>query len=201
MGALQRRGWRVELLSGDEQAAVAAVAAAVGADAAHAEASPEKKLSMVQQSLATATTVLVGDGVNDAAALSAATCGIAVSGSAEVSMEAAGVFLSKQGIAQVASVLDGASRTITTIKRNFRISLFYNVTAGALAASGVIKPLLPHYLCRCHRCRSWPVRWYPKRSRTPHECALCHLAGCVAAQWRRYRSFYLERVGRATRRC
>ncbi|MBP9087396.1 MAG: cation-translocating P-type ATPase, partial [Kofleriaceae bacterium] len=142
VAALQRRGWRVELLSGDEQAAVAAVAAAVGADAAHAEASPEKKLSMVQQSLATATTVFVGDGVNDAAALSAATCGIAVSGSAEVSMEAAGVFLSKQGIAQVASVLDGASRTITTIKRNFRISLFYNVTAGALAASGVIHPII-----------------------------------------------------------
>ncbi len=142
VATLQRRGWRVELLSGDEQAAVTAVAAAIGADAAHAEASPEQKLAMVQQAMTHATTVFVGDGVNDAAALSAATCGIAVSGSAEVSMEAAGVFLSKQGIAQVASVLDGASRTITTIKRNFRISLFYNVTAGALAASGVIHPII-----------------------------------------------------------
>ena len=142
VAALQRRGWRVELLSGDEQAAVTAVATAVGADAAHAQASPEQKLTMVQQALATSTTVFVGDGVNDAAALSAATCGIAVSGSAEVSMEAAGVFLSKHGIVQVASVLDGASRTITTIKRNFRISLFYNVTAGALAASGVIHPII-----------------------------------------------------------
>ncbi len=142
VAALQRRGWRVALLSGDEPAAVAAVAAAVGADAAHAEASPEQKLAIVQQALTTSTTVFVGDGVNDAAALSAATCGIAVSGSAEVSMEAAGVFLSRHGIAQVASVLDGASRTIVTIKRNFRISLFYNVTAGALAASGVIHPLI-----------------------------------------------------------
>ncbi len=142
IAALQKRGWRVELLSGDEQAAVAAVAAAVGADAAHAEASPEQKLAMVQASVAKTTTLFVGDGVNDAAALSAATCGIAVSGSAEVSMEAAGVFLSKHGIAQVASVLDGASRTITTIKRNFRISLFYNVTAGMLAVTGVIHPLI-----------------------------------------------------------
>ena len=97
---------------------------------------------MVQTSVAKTTTLFVGDGVNDAAALSAATCGIAVSGSAEVSMEAAGVFLSKHGIAQVASVLDGASRTITTIKRNFRISLFYNVTAGMLAVTGVIHPLI-----------------------------------------------------------
>jgi P-type Cu2+ transporter len=140
--SLQLAGWQVELLSGDHQSAVDSVARAIGVTIAVGQASPEAKLARVQRATAHGATVFVGDGINDAAALAAATCGIAVSGSAEVAMESAGVFLSKPGIAQVAHLLDGAKRTIATIERNFRISLLYNCTAGGLAISGIIHPLI-----------------------------------------------------------
>lgn len=142
VASLQKIGWEVALLSGDEPAAVQAAARAIGVTHAIAGATPEQKLALVTESAAVRATVFVGDGVNDAAALAAATCGIAVSGSAEASMEAADVFLSKPGIGAVATTLRGAVTTIATIKRNFRVSLFYNVVAGGLAVTGLIHPLL-----------------------------------------------------------
>ena len=85
---------------------------------------------------------MVGGGVYDAAAIAAATCGLAVSGADAEEIAAAGVCLRSPSIEAIAATAEGAIATLATIKRSLRISLAYNLTAGTLAALGVIHPLL-----------------------------------------------------------
>jgi len=104
--------------------------------------SPEQKLARVEAARVRGPVAMVGDGVNDAAAIAAATCGIAVSGAAEVAIEAADVYLRSPSIEAIATTAAGAVATLATIRRSLRISLAYNLTAGTLAALGIIHPLV-----------------------------------------------------------
>lgn len=142
VAGLRRLGWRVSILSGDDPRVVAAVAAQVGIHDARGGMSPEDKLAAVTAAAAEGTAVMVGDGVNDAAALAAATVGIAVHGGAEASLAAADVHIGRPGLAPVADLAGAAQRTLAVIRRNLAASLLYNAVAGALAASGWITPLL-----------------------------------------------------------
>ncbi len=140
---LQRAGWDVRLLSGDAPSVVAAVASELGIAADHAEggASPERKREAVVTARADGTVVMVGDGVNDAAAIAAASVGIAVRGGAEASMAAADVYLAHGGVAALSELFDGARRTTNIIQRNMLLALGYNGIGVALAMMGVIDPL------------------------------------------------------------
>jgi len=137
-------GWRVELLSGDDRRVVERVGAALGVPASrcHGAASPEAKAAAVVAAGARGPVAMVGDGVNDAAAMAAASAGIAVSGAAEIAIEAADVYLRSPSIRDIAATAAGAQATLATIRRNLRFSLAYNVIAGALAISGFIHPLI-----------------------------------------------------------
>jgi Cu2+-exporting ATPase len=140
---LREGGAEVGILSGDHPQVVAAVARAVGVDGARAfgSLSPEEKLARVEDAGRRGTVVMVGDGVNDAAALAAASVGVAVSGGAEASLQAADAFLARPGLDGLADLLEGSRRTFWTIRRGVAFSLAYNLLGGALAMAGFIHPL------------------------------------------------------------
>jgi Cu2+-exporting ATPase len=137
-------GWRLGILSGDHVRVVAAVGAGLGLEPepCRGGVSPERKLDAVDAALTEGPVVMVGDGVNDAAALAAATVGIAVHGGAEAALAAADVFVMRPGVARIAELLEGARRTMRVVRRNLVFSLGYNVIGVGLAMSGVLNPLV-----------------------------------------------------------
>jgi Cu2+-exporting ATPase len=144
LSALRQLGWHARILSGDHPDVVAAVGKRLGLAPSDAMGgvSPEEKLLEVQRSAQSGPVVMVGDGVNDAAALSAATVGIAVHGGAEASLAAAQVYLDRPGLTPIVELIHAARRTLRAIHRCFAASLCYNSVAGLLAIGGWISPLL-----------------------------------------------------------
>lgn len=142
--ALGDLGWHVEILSGDDARVAEAVGAKLGiaADRCTGNVSPEGKRAYVEIARKDRPVAMVGDGVNDAAAIAAATCGIAVSGATEIAIEAADVVLRNPSITGIATTAAGARATLATIRRSLKFSLAYNICAGALAVAGVIHPLI-----------------------------------------------------------
>jgi Cu2+-exporting ATPase len=142
--SIRDRGWRVEILSGDHPVVVRSIAGQVGIEpeAARGAASPEEKLRVVREAATDTTAAMVGDGVNDAAALAAATVGIGVHGGAEAALAAADVYLARPGLEPVVELLNGARRTLGVIRRNLIFSLTYNVVAVSFAITGNMSPLL-----------------------------------------------------------
>lgn len=141
---LRQRGWEIGILSGDHPATVNAVAKKLGIIGdVMGGLSPEQKLLRIEQSRQDGVTlVMVGDGVNDAAALAAADVGISVRGGAEASLQAAPVYLADGSLKGIVNLVDASVATVRVIRRNFRISLFYNSVAVGLAVCGLINPLL-----------------------------------------------------------
>ncbi len=141
---LRADGWRVRLLSGDHPEVVRAVGRSLGLDERDCvgAATPEHKLRVVEHELSHGTVVVVGDGVNDAAALARATVGVAVSGGAEASLAAADAYLRTPGLAPIVELCRGSRRTVGVIRRNLGASLAYNAVAVALCMAGLISSLL-----------------------------------------------------------
>lgn len=142
--ALATRGWTVRMISGDTQDRVTCLSRLVGIETTNALGSltPEEKLEIVRQESLHTTTLMVGDGVNDAAALAKASVGIAVSGGAEASLLASDVYLTDQSLMRITELIDGCEKAVRTIRRCILISLGYNLSAGGLALAGLIHPLV-----------------------------------------------------------
>ncbi|MEN0110622.1 MAG: heavy metal translocating P-type ATPase [Planctomycetota bacterium] len=141
---LSQRGWRLGVLSGDARGPVERVAGRLGIAEAAAEVTPEGKLDAIRAATESndGTVVMIGDGVNDAAALAAADVGVAVHGGAEASLVAADVYLTEPGLGKVVELMRLARRTMRVARRNLVISLAYNTVAVALAAAGCVTPLV-----------------------------------------------------------
>ncbi len=145
-GALERlraAGWEIGILSGDHPAVVGAVARrlAIAPDLAKGGVRPEEKLRVVAEEAAHGRVAMAGDGVNDAAALAAATVGIGVHGGAEAALAAADVYSARPGVAPLADLVDGARRTMGVIRRNLVFSLLYNLAGVGLAMAGLLDPI------------------------------------------------------------
>ena len=140
---LKQFGWNVGILSGDHPEVVQHVARQIGIDPSRAFGglTPEDKLAVVRDP-ARATVLMIGDGANDAAALAAADIGVAVRGGAEVSLQAAPIFLASGNLSGVTDLIHGAGRTASLIVAAFAVSLGYNLVAVSLAMAGHITPLM-----------------------------------------------------------
>ncbi len=143
---LRSRGWHVSVLSGDAGAVVAEIGRELDLPARDCEGgmSPEDKLHRIEsvRGEEDGTVVMVGDGVNDAAAIAAASVGIGVHGGAEACLSAADIYLTRPGLAPLVELVRGAERTMRVIKRNLAFSLAYNLAGAALAMTGSINPLV-----------------------------------------------------------
>ena len=140
----KRWGWEVRMLTGDERAVAQRVGQAAGIAEQDIEAGvfPEQKLAVTRERDDDRPVVMVGDGVNDAAALAAADIGVAVSGGAEAAMAAADVYLARPGLSGLVELIASARHCRRVIRRNLVVSLAYNAVGIALAATGYINPLV-----------------------------------------------------------
>jgi len=146
LAALRVRGWRTVLCSGDDPRVAEAVGRALGfgPDEILGGATPEAKRALVEHRRAAGVrpVVMVGDGVNDAAAIAAADVGIGVHGGAEASLASADAYLTTPGLVPLVAMVDGSARTMRVIRRNIAFALGYNAIGVALAMLGVLSPLI-----------------------------------------------------------
>ncbi len=140
---LQRRGLRVELLSGDRAPTVAAVAETLGIATWQAELAPGDKVARLEQLAAEGRSVLMaGDGLNDAPALSAASVSVSPSSAVDISQTAADAVFQGDALRPVVELLDVAKRAERLVKQNFALALVYNAFAIPLAVAGFVTPLI-----------------------------------------------------------
>lgn len=143
VAALHDRGLRTVLLTGDNAAAAAGVAAQVGIDEAIAEVLPEGKVDVVEQLRDQGRVVaMVGDGINDGPALVSADLGLAIGRGTDVAIAAADIILVRDSLESVPAALDLARATMRTIRVNMAWAFGYNAAAIPIAAAGLLNPLI-----------------------------------------------------------
>ena len=144
IGELRDLGLSVVLLTGDNRATAHAVGVQLGLDPEAdviAEVMPADKLAVIERLQADGHVVaMVGDGVNDAAALAQADIGIAMGTGADVAIEASDITVVRPDLAAVADSIRLSQRTLGTIKANLFWAFAYNTVAIPFAASGLAQP-------------------------------------------------------------
>lgn len=144
VATLRAKGWTIMMASGDDPRVVARIADEVGIDPRGAVGglSPEAKLTLVERPGLARPVVMVGDGINDLAALAGADCGVAVHGGAQSSLRVADACLAADGMAPLLDLVSTARRTMQTVHWNLVISLGYNALGAAAAWAGLINPIV-----------------------------------------------------------
>ena len=142
VAALRACGLQVVLLTGDSQGAADAAAARLGITEIHAGALPEDKAAIVTALRGAGGVAMVGDGVNDAAALAAADLGIAMGTGTDVAAAASGITLMRGDPGLVPAALDIARRTHRRIWQGLFWAFAYNAVGIPLAAAGLLSPVV-----------------------------------------------------------
>ena len=143
IGRLKDQGARIILLSGDRPAAVTAIAARLGIGEWHAAVTPQEKAAMVSDlGRQGAHVLMVGDGLNDTAALASAHASISPASALDAARVASDMVLTGRNLGPVADALRVARSATRRIRENFAISFGYNVIAVPAAIAGLASPLL-----------------------------------------------------------
>jgi Cu2+-exporting ATPase len=168
---LVRLGFVPAILSGDHPLLTQRAAVEVGIPIAAAQggATPEQKRAVIAAAALQGPVVMVGDGVNDAAALTAAHVGIGVHGGAEACLAVADVHLAAPGLEPLVELAEGARRTMRLIKVLLGVSLAYNAVGAVLAMTGHIDPLIAAVLMPgtsvLNVLAAWRTRTFPGPAR------------------------------------
>ncbi|HEV2087879.1 MAG TPA: heavy metal translocating P-type ATPase [Cryptosporangiaceae bacterium] len=140
---LRRLGLTPVLLTGDNAAVARAVAAEVGIDEVVAEVLPQEKVDVVRRLQAEGRVVaMVGDGVNDAAALAQADLGLAMGTGTDAAIQASDLTLVRGDLQTAVDAIRLSRRTLRTIKGNLFWAFAYNLAALPLAAAGLLNPMI-----------------------------------------------------------
>ncbi|MFG2501909.1 heavy metal translocating P-type ATPase [Streptomyces sp. NPDC048441] len=178
---LRRLGVRPVLATGDRQAPARAVAAQLAIDTVHTACSPEDKAALVAALKAEGRRVaVVGDGVNDAAALASADLGIAMGAGTDAAIGAADVTLVRGDIEALADAVCLSRTTLATIRANLVWAFGYNVVTVPLAMVGLLNPMLAAaamsvssvlVVVNSLRLRTWQPGSTPARTHKPRQRA------------------------------
>lgn len=129
------------MMTGDSERTAAAIAKQVGVDRFFAEVLPEDKANFVQQAKAEGhTVVMIGDGINDSPALSAADIGIAINSGAAIAREIADVTIKADSLEELVALKAIANSLQKRVHANYRFVLTFNSTLIALGALGILQP-------------------------------------------------------------
>ena len=142
IGTLKKMGIVPVLLSGDKLSRCQKVASAIGITEIHAEKLPADKLTVIDVYKNKGTTLMVGDGINDAPALTQANIGVSMGDSSQVAIQSAKVILLNTDLFTLVKFLQISKHTLLTIKQNLFWAFAYNVVAIPIAAMGLLNPMI-----------------------------------------------------------
>ena len=142
IGELKKMGITPVLLSGDKLSRCKKVANIIGIDEVHAEKLPDEKLTVIDVYKRKGETIMVGDGINDAPALTKADVGVSMNDSSQVAIQSARVILLNSDLYSVIKFLQISKHTLITIKQNLFWAFAYNIVAIPIAALGFLNPMV-----------------------------------------------------------
>ncbi len=134
IGELKKLGIRTVMLTGDNKKTAAAIATQVGIDEVISDVLPDGKEKVIRTLQQSGITAMVGDGINDAPALTRADIGIAIGAGTDIAVESADIVLTKSSLSDVVNAVRLSRATIKNIKENLFWAFFYNVIGIPLAA-------------------------------------------------------------------
>ena len=143
VGRLKKMGIYVAMITGDNQKTAEAIARQAGIDRILSEVLPQNKADEIKNLQAEGKTVaMVGDGINDAPALTQANIGIAVGSGTDIAIESAGIVLMRSDLSDVAAVIELSRATVKNIKQNLFWAFSYNTLSIPIAALGLLNPMI-----------------------------------------------------------
>ncbi|TFF39315.1 heavy metal translocating P-type ATPase [Mucilaginibacter psychrotolerans] len=142
IAALIKTGIKPVLLSGDKASRCTSVAKTLGITDVHAEKLPEEKLSVVNIYRKKGKTIMIGDGINDAPALTQADVGVSMNDASHIAIQSAKVILLNTDLKSVVTFLQISRHTLLTIKQNLFWAFAYNIIAIPVAALGFLNPMV-----------------------------------------------------------